>query len=208
MPSLTRRETLAAASSSLVLLAGCAGSDRSSHSEPPAESEPVEYEFERVRTTAEPVLFRTADDTDRTVSERRERYGAEFVAGESYFESIEFAATEDGTRMQSFASATDFETESVFLYSTGVSECHDIKLKSVTLDGNDGDPHLDFCRFVRPADVECDADTMHTVGYAVRLPIDGRDTSGHGTGMSHSCSGRTEPEVFETTVTVTGGGDE
>ncbi|MDZ7850900.1 MAG: hypothetical protein U5K70_08965 [Halodesulfurarchaeum sp.] len=208
MPSLTRRETLAAASSSLVLLAGCAGSDRSSHSEPPAESEPVEYEFERVRTTTESVLFRTGDETDRTVSERRERYDADFVSRESNFESIEFASTEGGTQLQSFANATDFETESVFLYSTGVSECHDIKLESVTLDGNDGDPHLDFCRFVRPADVECDADTMHTVGYAVRLPIDGRDTSGYGTGMSHGCAGRPDPDVFETTVTVTGGGKE
>lgn len=208
MPPLTRRETLAAVSSSLVLLAGCAGSDRSNHSEPPSEDEPVSYEFERVRTASEPVLFGTADDTDRTVSERRERNGADFVARESNFESIEFASTEAGTNLQSFASATDFETESVFLYSTGVSECHDIKLESVTLDGDDGDPNLDFCRFVRPADVDCDADTMHTVGYAVRLPIDGRDTSGHGTGMSRGCAGRPEPDVFETTVTVTGGGEE
>lgn len=208
MPALTRREALLAASSSLALLAGCAGSDRSSHSEPPADSEPVEYEFERVRTSAESVLFSTEDTDDRTVSERRRRHGADVFARDSEFETVEFASTTAGTALQSFAAETDFEMESVFLYSTGVSECHDVKLKSVTLDGDDGDPHLDFCRFVRPADVECNGDTMHTVGYAVRLPIDGRDTSGHGTGMNHACPDRPEPDVFETTVTVSGGGDE
>jgi hypothetical protein len=208
MPSLTRREVLGAASTSLVFLAGCAGSEQSSSSAPPSKAEAIDYEFERVRSETEPEIFQADDRVDPTRSERQQRHGYEFVARKSDFEDIEFASTESGERLYAFATATDFESESIFLYSTGVTKCHEVSLQSVTVGEEDGNPHLDFCQSVRPADVACSEEITHTVGYAVRLPIDGREISGTGTGMSHGCSQRPDPSTFETTVTVRTEGEE
>lgn len=208
MRSMTRREALYAGTTSLVFLAGCAGSEESRSSAPRSNAEPIDYEFERVRSETEPEIFRVGDRVDSTLSERQLRQQYEFIARESDFEDVEFASTESGDQLDGFARATDFETESLFLYSTRVTECHAVSLQSVTVDEADGDPNLDFCRSVRSAEVSCSETVTHTVGYAVRLPIDGRDITGSGTGMSHECSPRPDPSIFDTTVTVrTEGGE-
>lgn len=208
MRSLTRREALSAGATSLVFLAGCAGSEQSSSSAPRSNAEPIEYEFERVRSGTEPEIFRVGERVDSTLSERQLRQQYEFIARESDFEDVEFASTESGEQLDTFSRATDFESESLFLYSTRVTECHAVSLQSVTVDEADGDPNLEFCQSVRSAEVSCSETVTHTVGYAVRLPIDGRDITGSGTGMSYGCSSRPEPSTFEPTVTVrTEGGE-
>jgi hypothetical protein len=208
MPSFTRREALLAASSGLSLLAGCLGGERSSQSAPSDSRKHVEYEFERVRSTTDPVLFWTGDRSELSEDDPRLRSGYDFVSRESNFEEYTFASTAAGQRLEHFAAATDFETESVFLYSTGVSECHEITLVTATVDANDGDPHIDFCRSVRSAEVACDPAVTDTVGYVVRLPIDGRDVHSSGTGMSGRCDSPPDPAIFEPTVTIDAEGSE
>ena len=207
MPPVTRRQVLAGTSSALALLAGCAGSETRHHEVPRSDADSVEAEFVRVRSTSDPDLFWAADRQETPENERRRRVGREFLATETDVEDVEFLDKEPGDRLREFVSRTDFETASVFLYSTGVSECHEIHLTATTV-RNDGDPHLDFCQSVRPADVACSKDVTHTVAYAVRFPIDGRDISGTGSGMSYRCSEPSIPPTFDTTVTVQGAGEE
>lgn len=204
MPSLTRREALVAASTGIAVLAGCSSYDQRRSTEP-AEKTEIDYEFERVRSKTEPVLFWTGERSEITENDPRKRNGYEFITRNTSFADVSFSSTDVGDRLQSFASETNFETESIFLYSTGVSECQDLTLQSVTVAEDTGNPHLDFCQSVRAASVECSEDVDHTIGYAVRLPIDGSDSSGSGTGMSHGCGKGLAPSTFDTTVTVQSG---
>jgi hypothetical protein len=167
----------------------------------------VDHEFVTARSTEEPVIFAVDRDSEQTVREDRRRVGREFVAEPADLEELTFTATEAGQTVATFVEDTDLSSASVLLWSTGVSECHEIHLRSVTLQA-DGDPHVDFCRSKRPADVSCDADRTETVAYAVRFPITGSDVSGYGSGMSHSCDGPPEPGTFDATVTVRSDGEE
>lgn len=202
MPAFTRRKVLAGMATGLTALAGCSGSSSRHNEVPRHDAEPVEYDFVRTRSTSEPTLFWTGERDASTESETRQRVGREYLATAADVDAVEFVATEHGDRLQTFVSETDFETESVFLYSTPVSQCHEVHLRAVTVEAEDGDPHLDFCQSVRPADFECSEAITDTVAYAVRLPTDGRDVTGTGTGMSHGCSDPSVPSTFDTTVTV------
>jgi hypothetical protein len=167
------------------------------------EAEPVDHEVVSVRTAETVAVFREASETTQTTrSERRRRYGSEFLATEDDSEDLSIADTEAGTKIEDFLDATDFANESVMLWQSGVNECHEIHLRAVTLRNGDKDPHLDFCRARRPADVACDAETQETVAYAVRFPIDGREIHSHGSGMSSSCHDPERPSPYDGTVTV------
>lgn len=201
MPSLSRRQVLAGTSSALALIAGCAGSETRRREVSRAKAEPVEYEFVKARSASELQLFWTGDRPETTENEDRHRIGRDYLATETDVEAVEFVDTEGGARLRAFVSETDFETESIYLYSTGVSECREIHLQQATV-AEDGDPHLDFCQSVRPADLECSEEVTHTVAYAVRFPTDGRDVTGSGSGMSRRCRDPTLFSTFDTTVTV------
>ncbi|MFW5903534.1 MAG: hypothetical protein ACOCS7_02220 [Halolamina sp.] len=201
MPSITRREALAALTAGVATLAGCTGSETSSRAEPTARSEPIDYRAERVRDESGAVLFSRADRTPRTRDGEPVRHGTEYLATRAELEDLEFGASDPANRLQSFTSETDFETGSVFLWAAGISECRDVRLQWVGLDP-DGDPQVDFCRFVRPADVDCSVDAVETVAYAIRLPVDGASATGFGTGMSSSCDRPSRPPAFDATITA------
>ncbi len=207
MPLSTRRRVLAGTATTLALLAGCAGSESRHDEVHRSDAKPVEYEFVRARSTSEPQLFWTEDREDTTENLQRQRVGREYLATGSDVETVEFVDTADGERLRTFVSETDFDNESVYLYSTAVSECHEIHLQQATV-ADDGGPHLQFCQSVRPADLACTEDVKHTVVYAVRFPTDGRDVSGTGSGMSHQCEDRPLFSTFDTTVTVQEGDGE
>lgn len=201
MPSITRREALAAATTGFALLAGCTGSERSSRSEPTPRSEPIDYEATRVRDESGGVLFSKADRTTGGSNPRAPRRGAEYLTTRSDLGALEFASTAAGNRLRSFVSETDFDDGSVFVHSFGVSECREIHLQRVALDP-DADPQVDFCRSTRPADVACSTETKHSLGFAIRLPVDGERATGYGTGMSSRCDEPSRPPRFDATVTV------
>lgn len=205
MPSITRREALVAATTGFALLAGCTGSDRSSRREPSPRPEPIEYEATRVRDETGGPLFSRADRTTDTSQGRTPRRTAEYLTTRSELDALEFPATAAASRLRAFTSETDFGDASVFLHSFGVSECREIHLQQVALD-SDGDPQVDFCRSTRPADVSCSTETTHSLGFAIRLPVDGEDSSGFGTGMSSRCDEPSRPPRFD--VTVTSGGED
>lgn len=208
MTSLTRRQLLAGTSMGLALFAGCSDTE----TRPPEVSDQIEKEVEadfvRVRSASEPTLFWRGNQQDSEENPQRQRTGGQYLATDSDLEAVEFASTADGDELGSFVNATNFENESIFLFSTGVSECHEIQLQQTTVEKGTGDPHLDFCRSVRPADVACSKEVTHTVAYAVRFPIDGRGVTGHGTGMSSQCRDPAVHSIFNVTVTVEQEGSE
>ncbi|UWG46602.1 Uncharacterized protein HSRCO_0303 [Halanaeroarchaeum sp. HSR-CO] len=207
MPSITRREALAAATTGLAMLAGCTGSETSETRRAPAPREdPIAHEFVHVREpTATPLFVRR--DRTTTRDERPEpRGGGDYLVTAEEVEQWEFAATDAGERLRTFTAETDFETESVFLYATPVGECREIHLQQVAVDP-DGNPQVDFCRSTRPADVACSAESRQMVGFAIRLPITGEGSSGFGTGMGSHCNRPERPPAFDATVTVEGGAE-
>ncbi|AOW80241.1 hypothetical protein HTSR_1059 [Halodesulfurarchaeum formicicum] len=203
MNPFTRREALAAVTTGLVALAGCTGS-REVESEPDPDEKPVDFEFQSARlATGEPIV-EPEKRAETTVRPQRARHYSDYLATAEDLDAVDFATNEAATKLRDYARETNFETESIFLWISGVDECHEIVLRQATVD-DDGDPHLDFCRAVRSADVACSSERTHTVGFAVRLPVDGRGVSGHGSGMSSRCRGRPDPTIFDGTVTVQSG---
>ncbi|MFW6265320.1 MAG: hypothetical protein ACOC2A_00930 [Halanaeroarchaeum sp.] len=202
MPSITRREALAAATTGLAMLAGCTGSETSQKRSAPAPREdPIDHEFVRVRESSARPLF-VREDRTTTQDERREpRGGGDYLVTAEETEEWEFAATDAGDRLRTFTEATNFETESLFLYATPVDECREIHIQQVSVDP-DGDPQVDFCRSTRPADVACSAETLQMVGFAIRLPVTSERSSGFGTGMSSHCDRPERPPAFDATVTA------
>jgi hypothetical protein len=205
MRSLSRRDALLAGTTSLLALAGCTGSDRSV-SDSHRDRKPVAYEATHVRLESGDPIVRPPESLGTPANPAQVRGHSEYVATATELAAVRFAANPAASELKSVAAETDFETASVFLFSTGVSECHEIHLRAATVQA-DGDPHLDFCRAERPADVACSGDVMHTVGYAVRLAIDGTRASGHGSGMSSHCRNPPSVSVFDETVTVQSGED-
>ena len=204
MPFLTRRRMLTATASSFALLAGCLGSEVHSDGapEPQSNRQSVDHEYVSVRSATESVLFSSETDQEQTKNSRRERYENDFLATEDDLDQIEFAATEKGDELASFVSETDFDAKSVMLWSSGVTECHEIQLTAVTIGEDDKDPHLDFCRRTRPADISCNEDELHTVAYAVRFPLDGQGVNSYGSGMGSNCHEVPRPPIFDRTVTI------
>lgn len=205
MPSITRREVLAAATAGLAALAGCSGSDSSRRSVPGPRPEPVDYEVERVRDETGGVLFTRGEwTTDEERTPRRS--GADYLTAEHDLERHTFAGSDEAQRLRAFAAETDFDAESVFLYAREIGACHEIHLRTVGIE-DDGDPQLDFCRSTLPADVACSPEAVHTVGYAVRMAVDGESSSGYGTGMQGGCDRPSRPPTFDATVTVEEGSE-
>lgn len=208
MRSLTRRETLAVATGGIALFAGCSGTEERVRDPPGSTRESIEYDAIRVRTGAVTKLFWTDSNRTTDPDSQRDRFEGEYIATQEDFDELEFASTDGGERLASFAKETDFDSRSVLLQSMGVLDCYEIKLSTVTVDRKDQSPHIDFCRTTKPADYDCAEEKMQTVGFAVRLYQDGERVHSHGSGTSNSCALPPETNTFDTTVTVQGEKDE
>ncbi|WP_135664376.1 hypothetical protein [Halorhabdus rudnickae] len=218
MPDLTRRRALLAVASGAAALAGCGGSgDERATIDDRSDRDPIDdYEVTSVRNEDGAVLFTEGDPptaTDTDVPIRYRRRGRSVIVSSDALDGITFADVPEAERLRTFASATDFETASLYLSSQTVDACHEIRLRSVTVewDGStDIHPHTQFCQGTRPADVACSTDTVHTVGFAIRLPVAADSSSGSGSGMSSQC--RPGPSSrqgsFDADVTPAGGGED
>ncbi len=211
----SRRRALSALAGGLAAsVAGCAGSgDGPPSPDVHARQRPVEdYELGRVRNAAAAVLFTRADEPPTPVESDDRRSGRPagtyehvyLVSGDD-LDDLTFGDVPEARRLREFAAATDFESASVYLFSTPVTTCHEIRVQSVALDP-DGDPDGDFCRATLPADVECGTDDFETVSLAIRLPVAPESVSGHSAGMSSSCRRPPGRVAFEATVTPAEGG--
>jgi hypothetical protein len=223
--SPTRRDALSTIGAGLATaLAGCAGSASGGDSEPRERPDrPVEeYEIERVRNTDGAILVTEGDLPTATPSDDttagtetdprgREggpppgRYTSEYVISQAEVEELTFGDAPEAEALEGYLSATDFTEQSVFLLTTAVGECYEIRVETVAL-ARDGDPDTDFCRARLPADVACSTGDYDTVGLAIRLPVATDQSGGHSTGMSSSCHpAPPDGEPFEVTVTTVGG---
>lgn len=195
MPDWSRRQTLSALTGGLaVALAGCQG-EASVESPSSVEQRVENYEVERARNEDGVALFARGDDLDST------RPGGYYhLVSQGDVDGLAFADVPEARTLREFSAATDFESESVYLYAHEVAACYEIRLTRVAVDGNGPSAH--FCRDLRPVDADCEADAHSTVGYAIRLPFSGDEYSGVGSGMSSSCSRPPRPETFDANVTL------
>lgn len=216
MPDLTRRRALLAAASGVAALAGCAGDRDRPTIDPPRDDETLDdYEVRHVRNTDGAVLFSEREELP-TVTDEQDRYarsGRSVVVSDEDLTALTFAAVPEAKRLRAFASETDFESASIYLFAVPVEACYEIRLRSVSVErdelaSSDLHPHADFCRATRPADVECGVDEIHTTGFAIRLPVAADESSGSGSGMSSFCGPSPRGEAFDPTVTPASGGDD
>jgi len=205
----SRRRLLATAATGLgIALAGCDTTDNPPPS-PGLDRRPVDdYEVERVRNAdAVPLFTRGSFPTATGHADREGRpagsYDHAYVVSAASLDELTFADVPEAKRLRSFAADTDFESGSVYLLTTPVGACYDVRIESITLDP-DGDPSGDFCRALRPADVACGVDEYDTVGYAIRLPVAREQTSGHSGGMSSSCRRAPSRVAFDAELTPHG----
>ena len=204
MAEIPRRRALLAAASGIAALAGCSGSESASNSVP-REDRPIDdYELEKARDETGGALVTSGDTLpDLSVDERaRQRRQTQRVLVDSDdLSALTFAETDPGETLRSFLAETDFDAASAYLLSMPVAACREVRFRSVSVEPDelaDGDlhPHARFCRAYRPADVECEADDVHTVGFAIRLPVPADTSTGSGRGLRGSCRERNPPTVF------------
>ena len=204
MAEIPRRRALLAAASGLAALAGCSGSESASNSVPRGERPIDEYELERARDETGGALVTAADalpslSADERARQRRTTHRV--LVEPDDLSALTFAETDPGRTLRSFLAETDFDAASAYLLSMPVEACREIRFRSVSVQPDelaDGDlhPHARFCRAYRPADVECAVGDVHTVGFAIRLPVAADHSRGSGRGIRGSCRPRSPPSVF------------
>ncbi|ELZ39922.1 hypothetical protein [Halorubrum tebenquichense] len=217
MAEIPRRRALLAAASGIAALAGCSGGETASNSYPTRDRPIDDYELETARDETGGALVTATDELPSlSVDERaRQRRGARRVlVADDDLTELTFAETAAGESLRSFCEETDFGSASVYLLAMPVEACREIRLRSVRVDRDelaDGDlhPHAYFCEAYRSADVDCAADAIHTIGFAIRIPVAADRSTGAGRGMSNSCQSRPRrPRVFNASATDPSGGED
>lgn len=200
MPDWSRRQTLSTLAGGLaVSLAGCRGDD-SSESPSRLNRRVTDYEVERVRNEDGAALFTRRDEFPEDHAG-----GYDHLKTAADLDELTFADVPEARALRTFSADTDFEEQSIYVFARAVPACYALELRHVEVDRSG--PSAQFCRSLRPVDVECDADAEHTVGYAIRLPFSGENHSGMGSGTSSSCSRPTRPEPFDANVTLSNGSE-
>ncbi|MFB6091228.1 MAG: hypothetical protein ABEJ97_09240 [Halobellus sp.] len=183
MSDWSRRRFLAATALPISgALTGCSTASDLTETEPqirPRKTPVTDYEMKKVRNSAgDPLL------EPESSSERSETY--DHITQEANVPS--FSDTPEGRTLGQFVGATDFAAESILLLVRRVPECYDLRLVSVSKEGDGVDSQ--YCREMRPADVSCERDAEDTVGVAIRLPFAGDSFNSLGMGFSSSCDDR------------------
>ena len=132
--SWSRRNALSAlATGFATVVAGCQSGDEVAG--PPDEPEPdavepTEVRQERVDGAA--VLFTNADTlpTPDETPNRHRRASAHIASG-TEFEEYRWGETPEAGQLREFVETTDFEERSVYLLSTVVDACHEVRLVSM-----------------------------------------------------------------------------
>lgn len=233
----TRRNLLrSAAAAAAVGLAGCGrltgeeSSTRRSVSERngttiPGGNDEADPETVLLRTPAEepPIRLATADGEEPpTDAGRRSRSGRfrshAIVDSRSRAEDLTVADGADAESVSSFRSATDFETETLYLETISVEECFRLELCSISWTTDE--VQTNYVRRVRPYDERCSAGAEVYESRLVRIPAGLSESEVNGYGSSVSGRGRcrgdgpagAEPGATESDASsaanATDGGDE
>jgi len=204
MTDVLRRRALLAAASGLAALAGCAGRETTTNGYPNRERPLTGHEVESVRDEDGGALVAEGDDvpslsTDERAPQRRST--RRVLVAEDDLAALAFAETPPGERLREFCAATEFDAESVYLLAMPIEACREVRFRSVRVERGslaEGDlqPHAGFCRTYRPADVDCELDAIHTVGFAIRMPVAADRSRGSGRRMAGSCGSGDPPVAF------------
>ena len=103
-------------------------------------------------------------------------------------DDVTFQSTEPATELRSFVDATDLDSESVFLLETSIGACYEARLLGVYRETDGVD--TEFCRALKPADVDCSVDDRDRVGVAIRLPFPGDGFTSIGSSWGSDCEHR------------------
>lgn len=195
MSNWSRRRALhALATGTTVALAGCSDGNGFANNTPTDRSQraPItDYTARKVRDTDGDPLFWRTEDTESSDSRERRRTQT-YVTSEEDLKELTFAPGSDAAaKLNMLTTSTDFDTASVWLRSTVVLECYDIRLLRVSRESNGF--HTSFCRTSRPADVECRVDARDTIGFGIRLPFPGDEVDSYGSSGSSRCHERPWP---------------
>ncbi|KOX98077.1 hypothetical protein [Halorubrum tropicale] len=204
MSEVSRRRVLLAAASGIAALAGCAGSETASNSYPTTGPPLENVEVERVRDEDGGALVADGEtvpalSTDERAVQRRTT--SRVLTSDGDRSALAFAETPPAERLREFCAATDFASSSVSLHTMPVEACREVRFRSVRVERGplaEGDlqPHVDFCRAYRPADVDCERDAIHAVGFAIRMPVAAERSRGSGRSMAGSCGTGRRPAAF------------
>lgn len=217
----TRRRLLHVAAAVTAGLAGCGGltGEESSTSRsvtegtdtigsgPNGETNP---ESVLVRANTERAPIRIADDDDdetSTGSERPERRSIRLshavIATESTAERLVVADGVDREPIASFLSATDLDSETLYLETRRVDECFRLQLCAVAW--ADDEVRTEYGRRLRPYDERCVADRRVFESRLIRIPtvLDADEVRSYGS----STGERTQCSVDESADTERVGGE-
>lgn len=202
MPDWSRRRVLqSVAVVGTLTLAGCSDATTGSNDVPPVPRDRIaDVEAIKARNDDGDPLFVAGDtETGQADADRRARVSElHHLTDEAALERLRFRDGSGGADLEAFVRGTDLESKSVYLLQRPIGECYVPRLVGVFREGDGVD--ADFCRDLRPADVECDVDARDVVAVAIRLPFAGDEFSGVGSGWSRGCEHRpTDP--------LTDGGD-
>jgi len=215
MSDLTRRRALLAVATGTAALAGCTSDDDPPTIEPPNDAQLIhDYEVRQTRNEDGTVLFAQGEELPAETSDERgraARAARSVITSEETLSELTFADRPEARTLREFVTATAFDSSSLYLMAMPISACYELRLQSVLIEleaEGDLQPHAEFCRAYRPADVECSPKDVHTVGVAIRLPVAAERSTGGGRGMSSSCHGVPQDDYFDANVTTSGGEDE
>lgn len=171
------------AAAGVTAVAGC--SSRPSSSTPTRTERPsVPYDSLFVRNPGgEPFVEFTDDDGETESDGVTARLSSTDDA-----DRVAFGGDVDGVDdARAFLDATEFETETVLLVEQVVGECHELLVDYVTTSDDSFD--VDFCRRLRPADVDCSTEARDVVLGLVRFRFSG-NASSYTVGSGGSCERR------------------
>lgn len=186
MANWSRRRALQAAIAvSTLSLAGCSGSTSSSEEVPSDRGEPVsDVEVTFARDEQGRHLY----DFERDNEGAAEAGELLHLTSEDERGRLAFRSTDPATRLRSFVNETDLDAESVYLIETSIGACYEARLLGVSRESDGVD--AEFCRALKPADVDCSDGDRDRIGVAIRLPFPGDDFNSIGSRWGSDCEHR------------------
>lgn len=200
--SPSRRRLLASLGAGVATtLAGCTSPD----TDPPDDDDATritEYTAVTARSTVDrpAVVVPTTSRDDGTAAEttpQPEPVETTAIGRRAAATELRFTpATTNVTAARRLLAETDFESESVFVYQTRISECYRLRLDAVSRSAH-GDPDLDFCQVIRDAHTACEREATDYVAALVRLPVPATEYDGFSVSSGGRCDPSPEPTGSE-----------
>ncbi|MFB6243688.1 MAG: hypothetical protein ABEH80_06275 [Halobaculum sp.] len=219
----TRRSFLHGATGLLAVLGGCGGVTSSTSESADTATPGVGADEEFVGSTATPDVVRLRAGTARPPvwlddpdSDGNDRPTA--ADGQSYWESRLIGDSDtaahltvrgvDDERLSSFLSATDFDSESVYLETVRVRECFRLSLCYVAWGPEEIE--TDYARLDRPYTAACDAETYVYEARLIRIPatVDSEQVRGHSSSIGSGECDSDRPTAAADDESDAGGGEQ